>query len=117
MMTAAQILTLLAGNVGDLVDLNDWAVNTLREFCRAKGYDARALLVEETRRLDAYGLATIPAPNPDCTFDASDAEDLVGTGLTGYVRNVRRTGSHFMITRNIRHAIWATVVTRRALRT
>lgn len=77
--------TVLLGDLRDVADLNDAAVNTVRDYCRARGYNAAALLREERARME------------DLTF----AE---------YLR-VARVGSRFCLTRVARRAVWAAVAT------
>jgi len=92
-MTNEKIALLLTlGNEADLIDLNDWAVNTVREYARGRGYNATALVAEETSRIDRESL-----------------------NLAGYL-TTRRTGSRFCLTRVTRRAVFAIVATRRALR-
>lgn len=86
-------LALALGNESDLIDLNDWAVNTVREYARAKGYNAAAIVAEETRRIDSEGC-----------------------NLRGYLYDVRRIGSRVRLTRTIRRAVFTVIATRRALR-
>ncbi len=84
-------LTLALGSESDLVDLNDWAVNVVREYARGRSYNAGALVAEETRRIDAHSL-----------------------NLAGYLK-ARRVGSRVRLTRFVRRAMFAAVATRRAL--
>lgn len=89
--TAAKILTILAAaDLAALVDLNDWAVNTVRDFCDSMGYNPAAVVADE---------AAYIAEN-----------DL---GLDAYTRAVRV--SHRRLSRPARRAIWTVVMTRRAL--
>ncbi len=76
----------------ELIDLNDYAVNTLRNYCRANGYDAGAVYAAE--------LALIHANSLD---------------LAGYLK-FRRIGSTTRLTRAIRRAIFTVKTTRAALR-
>ncbi len=91
-MTNEKIALLLAlGTESDLVDLNDWAVNTVRAYARSRGYNAVSLVAEETRRIDSGSL-----------------------NLTGYL-TTPRIGSHYLLSRMTRRAVFAVVATRRAL--
>jgi hypothetical protein len=88
-----QVLAIiLDGSTADLADLNDGAVNAIRDYCRANGYNAAALFAEEAKRIDAGNL-----------------------GLGPYLR-VKRTGSRYRLTRAIRRQIWAAKLTRDILR-
>lgn len=84
-------LALALGDTAALVDLNDWAVNTVREYARENGYNAAAIVAEETRRIDSGNL-----------------------NLAGYL-TVRRIGSRVRLSRVTRRAVFAVVATRRAL--
>ena len=91
--TTTMVLRLLAKNTEEsLVDLNDWAVNTLREFCLLMGYNPVAVVQAEALIIQG--------------------EDLT---LDEYKR-YRRIGSHFRLQRRIRAAVWAVVATRKRLR-
>ena len=85
-------LALALGNESDLIDLNDWAVNTVREYAREKGYNAAAIVSEETRRIN------------------------VGSMNLGAYLKCRRIGSRFLLSRVTRRAVFAVIATRRALR-
>lgn len=85
------ILALTLGTIAQLVDLNDYAVNTVRDFCSANGYDATALVAEESRRIAECGR------------------------LDAYLR-VSRVGSHMRCTRRTRLMIWAALESRKVLR-
>lgn len=95
-MTAADLATRLASltaatlSLDEIVDLNDWAVNVVRDYCRARGYDAAALVREEAIRIDLGAL-----------------------DLEGYVHTVR-LGSTFLLDRVTRRAVFTAIVTRRA---
>lgn len=75
-----------------LVDLNDLAVNTIREYCRDNGYDAGRLYTEETQRI-VRGRMSLE------TYKAT-----------------RRIGSTFRLSRVMRVHLWTAVRTRKALR-
>jgi hypothetical protein len=90
-MTTATVKTMLAGNTATLVDLNDWAVNTVREYACGKGYDAAALFAEERARISDGSL------NLDEYLKAS------------------RVGSHRLLNRKTRVAVYAAFATRVAL--
>lgn len=92
-MTNEQIaIVLVIGTESDLIDLNDWAVNTVREYCRPLGYNTDVLVSDEAARIDCEGL-----------------------NLEGYL-NAVRTGSHYRLQRSVRRAVFAVIMTRRALR-
>lgn len=91
-MTKDKVKAMLASNdTGTLVDLNDWAVNTVREYAYGEGYDPAALVAEESRRIAAGRL-----------------------NLDGYLKT-SRVGSYFRLSRKIRVAVYAVFVTRVAL--
>lgn len=75
-----------------LVDLNDWAINTVRNYCRERGYNAVQLVREESARIDTEWLT-----------------------LGSYGR-CRRIGSRFLLTRRMRRAVYAIIATRKKLR-
>jgi hypothetical protein len=79
------------GSHAELGDLNDWAVNTVREYAREMKYDANALAKEEARRIKKGNL-----------------------DLDAY-RKVKRTGSKFRLKRSVRTAMWTIVKTREAI--
>jgi hypothetical protein len=85
-------LALVTGTEGDLIDLNDCAVNEVREYCREEGYNAAALVREEQARIDAGNL-----------------------NLTEYLK-ARRVGSRMRLRRSMRRNVWVIVATRKALR-
>ena len=85
-------LALALGTESDLVDLNDWAVNTVREYAREHGYNAAAIVAEEERRIDSESM-----------------------NLTAYLK-CRRIGSRVRLSRITRRAVFAVIATRRALR-
>ncbi len=85
-------LALALGTESDLIDLNDWAVNTVREYAREHGYNAAAIVTEETNRIDSETM-----------------------NLTTYLK-ARRIGSRVRLSRITRRAVWTAVATRRALR-
>ncbi len=85
-------IALVAGTESDLIDLNDWAVNTVRGYCRAYGYNAVRLIAEETVRIDGKA-----------------------RGSLNLYLTVRRTGSHYRLQRAIRKAVFAVIMSRRAL--
>lgn len=90
-MNTAAIIAPLAIAYRELGELNDAAINTVREFCAVNGYNTAALMVEEIERIEADNL-----------------------DLEGY-RRARRIGSHFRLARSARCAIWAVYETRRAI--
>ncbi len=82
------VTTLLLGTFAAIVDMNDWAVNTVRDYCRDQGYNPVTLIAEETARID------------EClNFDT-------------YLR-VSRAGSYMRLSRKIRKAVYAAVESRR----
>jgi hypothetical protein len=85
-------LTLVTGSTCELADLNDGAVDFVREYCRERGYNAAALVREEQARIDAGNL-----------------------NLTAYIQ-ARRVGSRMRLIRSVRRAVWTVIMTRRALR-
>lgn len=85
-------LALVTGSESDLVDLNDCAVNLVREYCRERGYNPAALVSEEQARIDAGNL-----------------------NLTAYLQ-ARRVGSRMRLIRSVRRSVWVAIMTRRALR-
>jgi hypothetical protein len=85
-------LALVTGTEGDLIDLNDCAVNLVREYCRERGYNAAALVREEQARIEAGNL-----------------------NLTEYLK-ARRTGSRMRLIRSVRRSVWTVIATRKALR-
>lgn len=92
-MTNDKINAMLAGNTEALVDLNDWAVNTVREF-HAENFphkSAHKLLVEECARI-------------------KDGE----LDLAAYLK-AHRGGSSFRLSRKARRAIFALLASRAAL--
>jgi hypothetical protein len=93
MMTTQQIAALLLGTEGDLIGLNDWAVNTVREYCRGKGYNPGAVVAEERERIHAATCAL---------------------GLADYLK-ARRIGSRHLLSRKIRRAVWVALATRKIL--
>jgi hypothetical protein len=91
-MNTAQVRALLNSNdSSELAGLNDWAVNTLREYARDNGYNLRAFACEETARLR-------------------------GLDLDGYL-TCSRIGSSFRLDRKIRLAVFAAAATRAKLET
>lgn len=88
--TVAKVL--VAGSTCELADLNDAAVNMVRDYCREQGYNAAALVAEEQARIDAGNL-----------------------NLTAYIK-AKRVGSRMRLVRSVRRAVWTVVMTRRALR-
>jgi hypothetical protein len=89
--TAAVYKALALRNTAELVDLNDYAVNTVRAFCRERGYSAAALATEEQTRF--YGSSM---------------------DLETYLR-CSRAGSKMRCTRAARRALWVASYTREAL--
>lgn len=75
-----------------LVEINDWAVNEVRDWCHDRGYDAGRLVAEEAQRIAADRMS-----------------------LETYKR-ARRIGSTFRLTRVMRIRVWTIVKTRQALR-
>ena len=92
MLTTATVLAMLAGNTRSLGELNDAAVNTVRDWCAANGYNAAVLMKEEIERIETGDL-----------------------GLEDYKR-ARRTGSMHRLNRTTRIAVWAAHRTRVMLR-
>lgn len=89
-MTSAQIMaTLNSNDTSALVDLNDWAVNTVREYCREAGCTTLALATEEAAR-------------------------LTGSTWESYKR-ASRVGAHIRLNRKVRLAVWTAAATREAL--
>ena len=84
--------TLVTGSTCELIDLNDGAVDMVREYCRERGYNAAALVAEEQARIDAGNL-----------------------NLTAYIK-ARRVGSRMRLIRSVRRAVWTVIMTRRALK-
>lgn len=79
---------LLLGTLVALIDLNDWAVNTVRDYCREMGYNAAELVTEEAARINA--------------------EDM---NLETYLK-ARRIGSKMRLRRSVRRAVWVAITTR-----
>lgn len=77
-------------SIAALVDINDCAVNEVREYCRSKGYNPNALIVEETARIAGC--------------------DTMAT----YLR-VSRVGSTMLLSRSARKSIWTAINSRRWL--
>jgi len=92
LLSTETIATTLAGSTCELADLNDGAVDMVREYCRERGYNAAALVLEEEARIDAENL-----------------------NLTAYLK-ARRVGSRMRLIRSVRRAVWTVIMTRRALR-
>ena len=92
-MTNERINAMLdSGDEGTLVDLNDWAVNTLREYARNRNRKGlNVMLSEEAGRIRRASLS-----------------------LKGYLR-ARRAGSRFPLNRRDRQAVYAVVMTRALL--
>ena len=90
-MNKATVKTMLAGDTNTLVGLNDWAVNVVRDYARSKGYDAAALVAEESARITVGSL-----------------------NLDGYLK-ASRVGSSRLLNRKIRVAVYAVFATRVAL--
>ena len=84
--------TLINGTSQDIGELNDWAVNTVRDYCDEKNYNAASVVAEETSRIDRETM-----------------------NLNAYLQ-CSRIGSYHCLNRKIRRAIWAAIVTRRACR-
>ena len=82
---------LAVGTIADLVDLNDWAVNVVRDYCCEMGYYAYKLVAEEKARIDAKGM-----------------------DLETYLR-ASRAGSTMRLKRSVRRAVWTALATRKAL--
>jgi len=83
---------LVTGSTCELVDLNDCAVNMVRDYCREHGYNAAALVAEEQARIT-----------------------LLNLNLAEYLK-ARRVGSRMRLIRSVRRAVWTVIATRRALR-
>lgn len=83
---------LVTGSTCELADLNDAAVNMVRDYCRGLGYNAAALVAEEQVRIDAGNL-----------------------NLAAYIK-AKRVGSRMRLIRSVRRAVWTVIATRRALR-
>jgi len=88
--TVSQVL--VTGSTCELADLNDHAVNIVRDYCREHGYNAAALVAEEQVRIDAGNL-----------------------NLMAYIK-AKRVGSRMRLIRSVRRAVWTVIATRRALR-
>ncbi len=89
--TASVYKALALRNTSELIDLNDYAVNVVREFCSEMGYNAAALATEEQTRF--YGASM---------------------DLDTYLR-CSRAGSKMRCSRKIRRALWVASYTREAL--
>ena len=88
-----RIMKVLASDkMADLVDLNDWAVNTVRDYARKMGYNANAFYKQESALIKKGHMS-----------------------MDDY-RVVKRTGSKFRATRSIRRAIWTAWATREAIK-
>ena len=85
-------LVLVTGSTCELADLNDGAVDMVREYCRERGYNAAALVAEEQARIEAGNL-----------------------NLAAYIK-AKRTGSRMRLIRSVRRAVWTVIATRKALR-
>lgn len=81
----------MTDTIATLIDLNDAAVNEVRDYCASQGYNAAAFYAEEAARIAAGNL----------TMDE--------------YRHVRRTGSRHLASRKIRRAVHNVYTTRRAL--
>ena len=90
--TAELRAALAASDTAALVDLNDCAINEVREFCRERGYNASEFFAGEVARITAGRLS-----------------------LEAY-RTCRRTGSPFRASRSVRRSVWIAAKTRRVLR-
>jgi len=87
---ANQLKAALATNDDSaLVDLNDNAVNTVREYCADKGYDANEFYTQEVTRIVRGGMS-----------------------LNTYMK-CSRAGSKFRATRSIRRQVWTAAKTRK----
>ena len=75
----------------NLVDLNDFAVNSLREYASERGYNVSALYAAEVALITTHGL-----------------------DLDGYLK-FRRTGSKFRMTRAARRHVFTAMTTRVSL--
>lgn len=95
------VLMMLAGDTAQVADLNDWAVNTVRDYAESKGWtrdEALEMVIEEQKRIGGIvGPLGVPMP------------------LFDYL-HCRRIGSRFCLIRSVRRAVWAIVATRKALR-
>lgn len=85
---------LFEGSTAEVADLNDWAVNVVRDYCSELGYNAARLYAEESERIDS-----LPG----------------GASLGKYLR-CKRVGSRYRLTRSIRRAVWVINITRDILR-
>ena len=93
MLNNTQIaLALVTGTESDLIDLNDCAVNLVREYCRERGYNAAALVAEEQARIEGESM-----------------------NLAEYIK-CRRVGSRMRLIRSVRRSVWTVIATRKALR-
>ena len=93
-MRNERVRELLDGDLAQVADLNDWGVNTVRDYAHTKGWNAqemRKMLLEEKARIDSGSLS-----------------------LVDYL-HCRRTGSRFCLIRSVRRAVWSVVATRKAL--
>lgn len=88
----AVVAVILLGTPRQIGELNDAAVNTVRDYAAAKGYNANALFAEEKARIEDGNLTAV-----------------------GYLK-VARYGSTFRIDRKTRRALWTALVTRDAFR-
>lgn len=79
------------GTVEDLINMNDAAVNEVRNFADSKGYNAAALVAEETARIDTGSM------------------DLIAY-LT-----CSRVGSFRQLNRAVRCDVFVAIMSRRAL--
>jgi len=84
--------TLINGTSQDIGELNDWAVNTVRDYCDTMDYDASRVVFEEMNRIDRDRM-----------------------NLNTYLI-CSRVGSYHRLNRKIRRAVWAAITTRRTFR-
>ena len=92
-MNCTDIRSKISDITAELVDLNDWAVNTFREHCRDMGYtDQKGVYAIEAERIKR--------------------EELT---IEQYLR-VRRTGQRYRLTREARKAVWTICATKHMLK-
>ena len=90
-MKISKVKEMLSSDTATLIDLNDWAVNTVREYAHANDYNPVSILTEEGQRIVADRL-----------------------NLDGYLK-ISRRGSYIRLNRKIRVAVYAVFATRIAL--
>ena len=77
---------------GELIDLNDCAVNHVREYCRAVGYNPVELIAEETQRMIDQSVVT----------------------MQEYLK-CTRIGSYMRLNRKMRKHVYNVIATRKVL--